>query len=52
MDNKDLAQPNGLPIGSIAPIFEAFDINNSKFNLLNSLKDYGGVLLDFFIASW
>ena len=52
MFNKELPRPNGLSIGSLAPIFESLDIDNNHISLIELLKIYNGALIDFFIGSW
>ena len=52
MFNKELPRPNGLSIGSLAPILKSLDINNNYISLVELLEVYNGILIDFFIGSW
>ena len=42
----------GLPIGGQAPQIETRDIYDNDVNLRKLLRDYNGVLIDFFRGAW
>jgi hypothetical protein len=51
-DDDDTPRPNGLPIGSIAPLIDTNDIDGKIINLTDLLKNYNGVMIDFFRGNW
>jgi hypothetical protein len=52
MNEEEPPRPSGLSESSIAPIFDTKDIYGKKVNLENLLKEYDGVLIDFFRGNW
>lgn len=52
MTKVEPLRPKGLPIGTIAPLFETIDIYGNQINLLELLTNYKGVLIDFFRGNW
>jgi hypothetical protein len=45
-------QNKGLQMGTKAPMIDTEDIDGDKINLTSLIKNYAGVLLDFFRGSW
>lgn len=52
MSEQEPPRPNGLPVGSKAPLFDTTDIYENNVNLDKLLKLYNGVLIDFFRGNW
>ncbi|MHA2430850.1 MAG: hypothetical protein ACXACC_07440 [Promethearchaeota archaeon] len=52
MTEEEPPRPKGLPIGTIAPLFETTDIYGNQISLLELLTNYTGVLIDFFRGNW
>jgi len=52
MNDEEPPRPNGLLKNSIAPLFDTKDIYGKEMNLENLLKEYKGVLIDFFRGNW
>ena len=52
MNKEKPSRPSGLPESSIAPVFDTKDIYGMEMNLDNLLKNYNGVLIDFFRGNW
>ena len=52
MNNEEPPRPSGLLAGSKAPLFDTKDIYGMEMNLDNLLKEYNGVLIDFFRGNW
>jgi len=52
MTKKESPIPEGLPINSRAPEITTFDVNGNELSLKKLLKDYRGVLIDFFRGNW
>ncbi len=49
---EEPVRPKGLNIHTKAPILNTVDIYNNPINLRILLKQYNGVLLDFFRGNW
>ena len=52
MNAEEPPRPNGINIHTIAPQIDTVDIYDKPVNLSNLLKDYAGVLIDFFRGNW
>jgi len=52
MNNEEPPRPSGLPESSIPHPFDTKDIYGNEMNLENLLKEYDGVLIDFFRGNW
>ncbi|MHA1914963.1 MAG: hypothetical protein ACW986_18580 [Promethearchaeota archaeon] len=52
MNNNEPPRPNGIDIKTKAPQIETKDIYESPFNLIDTLKNYNGILIDFFRGNW
>ena len=52
MNDEEPPRPSGLPVSSTAPLFDTKDIYGKEMNLGNLLKEYDGVLIDFFRGNW
>jgi hypothetical protein len=52
MNAEEPLRPKGLPIGSKAPTFNTVDIYENVINLDELLKNYDGVMIDFFRGNW
>ncbi len=52
MDDEEPPRPSGLTEGLIAPTFDTKDIYGKEMNLENLLKEYDGVMIDFFRGNW
>lgn len=52
MAEEEPILPEGLPINSRAPEITTFDVTGNEISLKILLKDYRGVLLDFFRGNW
>ena len=52
MNAEEPPRPKGLPIHSKAPLINTVDIYDKSINLNDLLKNFNGVLLDFFRGNW
>ncbi len=52
MTEEDTPRPSGIDIGSRAPDFDTVDIDGNRINLDDMLREYNGVLIDFFRGNW
>ncbi|MFX0028882.1 MAG: hypothetical protein ACFE8B_06715 [Candidatus Hermodarchaeota archaeon] len=52
MNDEEPPRPKGIEINFIAPQIDTVDIYNNQVNLIDLLKDYNGVLIDFFRGNW
>lgn len=52
MDEEEPPRPKGIELQVKAPIIDTVDIHDNKFNLIEALKEYDGVLIDFFRGNW
>ena len=52
MEKNNFNEKKGLLQGTKAPNIICKDILKNEFNLNDSLKEYNGVLIDFFRGSW
>ncbi len=52
MNNEELPRPNGIAISIKAPLINTVDIYGNHINLNDLLKDFNGVLIDFFRGNW
>ena len=52
MNNEELPRPIGIAISIKAPLINTVDIYGNHINLNDLLKDFNGVLIDFFRGNW
>lgn len=52
MTDQEPLRPNGLSVGNFAPSFSTKDITGKIIDLEELLKEYNGVLIDFFRGNW
>ena len=52
MNAEEPSRPKGISTNSRAPHIDTIDIHDNQINLNNLLKDYNGVLIDFFRGNW
>ena len=52
MNDKEPPRPQGIDLNLKAPQIDTVDIYNNQVNLIDLLKDYNGVLIDFFRGNW
>ena len=53
MTEEHISNPKyGLQLGTKAPQIDTNDIFDNQINLIKILKEYRGVILDFFRGSW
>ncbi|MBY8986285.1 MAG: hypothetical protein KGD65_14510 [Candidatus Lokiarchaeota archaeon] len=52
MNAEEPPRPKGININSGAPPIDTVDIYDNPINTSNLLKDYKGVLIDFFRGNW
>ncbi len=45
-------RPKGLNINTLAPLIDTRDIYEKPINLNDLLKNYDGILIDFFRGNW
>ena len=50
--NEATQRPRGLGLHTKAPMIDTFDIYGNHINLGNLLKEYNGILIDFFRGTW
>lgn len=50
--NETTERPRGLGLHIKAPMIDTFDIYGNPINLKNLLKEYNGILIDFFRGTW
>lgn len=52
-DNEDdTPRPEGLTVGTDAPLIDTQDIYSNKVNLTDLLETHDGVMIDFFRGNW
>jgi hypothetical protein len=52
MNNEEPPRPAGIDIKIQAPQIDTVDIYGNQINLNDLLKDFNGVLIDFFRGNW
>lgn len=52
MNDEEPPRPKGIDTKIKAPQIETVDIYENQINLSELLKDYDGVLIDFFRGNW
>ena len=52
MNNEEPPRPAGIDIKINAPQIDTVDIYDNQINLNDLLKDFNGVLIDFFRGNW
>jgi hypothetical protein len=52
MTDEEPPRPKGLSVGSKAPVFDTEDIYGNSINLIQLLKNFKGVIIDFFRGNW
>lgn len=52
LNNEETQRPRGLRLHVKAPMINTIDIYGSTINLTNLLKEYNGVIVDFFRGTW
>ncbi|MHA2390348.1 MAG: hypothetical protein ACXAEX_00120 [Promethearchaeota archaeon] len=52
MNAEEPPRPKGIGININAPSIDTVDIYDNPFNLSEMLKEYDGVLIDFFRGNW
>jgi hypothetical protein len=52
MNAEEPPRPKGLTIGSKAPMINTTDICDNEINLSELIKNYNGVMIDFFRGNW
>jgi hypothetical protein len=52
MNDEEPPRPEGIDINLKAPQIDTVDIFDNPINLADLLKDYNGVLIDFFRGNW
>lgn len=52
MADEEPPRPKGLSVGSKAPLFDTEDIYGNSINLTQLLKNFKGVIIDFFRGNW
>ena len=52
MNNEELPRPAGIDTKINAPQIDTVDIYDNHINLNDLLKDFNGVLIDFFRGNW
>lgn len=52
MNDEEPPRPKGIDINIKAPQIDTVDIYENQINLSELLKDYEGVLIDFFRGNW
>jgi peroxiredoxin len=52
MNAEEPPRPKGLSIGSKAPLFDTVDVYENTISLAELLKNYNGVMIDFFRGNW
>ncbi|MFX0058222.1 MAG: hypothetical protein ACFE85_12000 [Candidatus Hodarchaeota archaeon] len=51
-DLNEPPRPNGLNVGTEAPLINTQDIYGNKVDLPKFLETYDGVMIDFFRGNW
>ncbi|MFW9821235.1 MAG: hypothetical protein ACFFE5_16655 [Candidatus Thorarchaeota archaeon] len=51
-NTEEPPRPAGLNINSKAPLIDTKDIYENPINLIDLLKTYNGVMIDFFRGNW
>ncbi len=52
MNDEEPPRPKGIDINIKAPQIDTVDTNENQIKLSELLKDYDGVLIDFFRGNW
>ena len=52
MNAEEPPRPKGINVNSRAPPINTVDIYDNPINISNLLKEYNGVLIDFFRGNW
>ncbi|MFX0080821.1 MAG: hypothetical protein ACFE94_03615 [Candidatus Hodarchaeota archaeon] len=52
MNDEEPPRPKGIDTNIEAPQIDTVDIYENKINLSELLKEYDGVLIDFFRGNW
>lgn len=52
MNDEEPPRPEGIDINLKAPHIDTVNIYDNPINLADLLKDYNGVLIDFFRGNW
>ncbi len=52
LNNESTPRPRGLGLNSKAPPINTIDIYGNPINLSNLLREYNGILIDFFRGTW
>jgi hypothetical protein len=52
MNDEEPPRPEGIETNIKAPQINTVDIYDKKFNLSGLLRDYKGILIDFFRGNW
>ena len=52
MNDEEPPRPKGIDINTKAPQINTKDIYGKPFNLIDALKKYNGILIDFFRGNW
>ncbi|MFW9876138.1 MAG: hypothetical protein ACFFG0_23800 [Candidatus Thorarchaeota archaeon] len=52
MNNDEPTRPNGIDTNLKAPQIDTVDIYENQISLSELLKEYDGVLIDFFRGNW
>ncbi|MFW9969745.1 MAG: hypothetical protein ACFFDF_06060 [Candidatus Odinarchaeota archaeon] len=51
-NSEEPPRPQGLNLNTKAPLIDTTDIYENPINLTNLLKNYDGVMIDFFRGNW
>jgi len=52
MNDEEPPRPKGIDINTKTPQINTKDIYGDPFNLIDTLKKYNGILIDFFRGNW
>ena len=52
LNKEETQRPRGLGLHVKAPMINTIDIYGNTINLTNLLKEYNGIIVDFFRGTW